>query len=304
MSSKMTGVLFRIGGGFLLAGLLMLAGDQAGALTQDRPVIRIAGSTTVLPIIARAAERYQSHHPQIKITVNAGGSGVGIHGAGTGRFDIGLASREITPKEKNRYASTHLQATVIGRDAVAPVVSSEVFHGGVQTLSKKQIGDIYLGTITNWREVGGPDRAIVVIDKERHRGTRHVFMAYLFGDPQARAPGARLVTGSNNEEQAKIAQSDSAIGMLSFAWMNDQVIGLGIREGDGVIQPTLDNVSRGRFPITRNLNVITAGPPGGAVKQFIDTLLGPEGQKIVEASGYISIHPPQAVSKVTGNVFQ
>lgn len=303
MNLKITGVLFRNGGGIVLAGLLMLAGDPTGAWAKDPSVLRVAGSTTVLPIISRAAERFQSHPRPIRITVNAGGSGVGIHGAGTGRFDIGLASREITPKENKRYASTHLKTTVIGRDAVAPVVSSEVFHGGVQTLSKKQIGDIYLGTITNWKEVGGPDRAIVVIDKERHRGTRHVFMAYLFGDPQARAPGARLVTGSNNEEQAKIAQSDSAIGMLSIAWMNDEVIGLGIREGDEVIQPTLDNVSQGRFPITRNLNVITAGEPTGSAKQFIDYLLSSQGQKIVEASGYIPVRSPRSLAKVAGQNF-
>jgi len=262
-------------------------------------VIRVAGSTTVLPIVSRAAERFQARNPSVKITVNAGGSGVGIHGAGTRRLDIGLVSREITPKENNRYAS--LNTTVIGRDAVACVVSSEIFHSGVHSLSKQQIGDIYLGKITNWQQVGGPDRLIIVVDKETHRGTRHVFMQYLFGNSKARAPGARLVTGSNNEEQAKIAQSDSAIGMLSMAWINDDVVGIGIRDGRQIIQPTLDNVRSGRFPIVRNLNLITAGKPVGAAKQFIDYLLSEEGQKIVEASGYISIHSPQAVSQVAGS---
>ena len=264
-------------------------------------VIRVAGSTTVLPIVSRAAERFQIRNPSVKITVNAGGSGVGIHGAGTRRLDIGLASREITPKENNRYASSQLNSIVIGRDAVACVVSSEIFHSGVHSLSKQQIGDIYLGKITNWQQVGGPDRLIIVVDKETHRGTRHVFMQYLFGNSKARAPGARLVTGSNNEEQAKIAQSDAAIGMLSMAWINDDVVGIGIRDGRQVIQPTLENVRSGSFPIARNLNLITAGNPVGAAKQFIDYLLSQEGQKIVEASGYISIHSPQAVSQVAGS---
>jgi phosphate transport system substrate-binding protein len=271
----------------------------ARAETQDSKVIRVAGSTTVLPIVSRAAERFQARNTSIKITVNAGGSGVGIHGAGTRRLDIGFASREITPQENNRYTS--LNTTVIGRDAVACVVSSEIFHSGVRSLSKQQIGDIYLGKITNWQQVGGPDRTIIVIDKETHRGTRHVFMQYLFGKSNARAPGARLVTGSNNEEQTKIAQSDSAIGMLSIAWINDDVVGVGIREGGQVIQPSLDNVRNGRFPIARNLNLITADKPAGAIKQFIDYLLSEEGQKIVESSGYIPIHSPHAVSKVAGS---
>ncbi len=282
----------------------MWPGGWTHVLAQDSAVIRVAGSTTVLPIVSRAAERFQTRHTSVKITVNAGGSGVGIHGAGTRRLDIGFASREITPKENNRYAASQLNTTVIGRDAVACVVSSEIFHGGVHSLSKQQIGDIYLGQITNWQQVGGPDRPIIVIDKETHRGTRHVFMQYLFGKSNARAPGARLVTGSNNEEQAKIAQSDSAIGMLSIAWINDDVVGIGIREGRQVIEPTLDNVRTGHFPIARNLNLITAGKPKGVVKQFVDYLLSQEGQAIVEASGYIPIHSPQAVSKVAGQLTQ
>jgi phosphate transport system substrate-binding protein len=279
----------------------MWPGGWARALAQDSTVIRIAGSTTVLPIVSRAAERFQSRNASIKITVNAGGSGVGIHGAGTRRLDIGFASREITPQENNRYTASQLHTTVIGRDAVACVVSSEIVHSGVHSLSKQQIGDIYLGKITNWQQVGGPDRTIIVIDKETHRGTRHVFMHYLFGKSNARAPGARLVTGSNNEEQAKIAQSDAAIGMLSIAWINDDVAGIGLREGGQVIQPTLDNVRNGRFPIARNLNLITAGKPSGVVKQFINYLLSEEGQQLVTDSGYIPIHSPQAVSRVAGS---
>ena len=307
MKPRWVGLLIRIGGAVLLTvGILALTMERGepGALAQDSTVIRVAGSTTVLPIVSRAAERFQTRNPSVKITVNAGGSGVGVHGAGTRRLDIGLASREITPKENSRYASSQLHTTVIGRDAVACVVSSEIFHSGVQSLSKQQIGDIYLGKITHWRQVGGPNRPIIVIDKETHRGTRHVFMHYLFGKSNARAPGARLVTGSNNEEQAKIAQSDSAIGMLSIAWINDDVVGIGIREGRQVIKPTLENVRTGRFPIARNLNLVTAGEPKGAVKQFVDYLLSREGQHIVEASGYIPIHSPQAVSRVTGQLPQ
>lgn len=276
-------------------------GGWAYVLAQDSTVIRIAGSTTVLPIVSRAAERFQVSNPLVKVTVNAGGSGVGIHGTGNRRLDIGLASREITSRESSRYASTHLNTTVIGRDAVACVVSSEIFHSGVHSLSKQQIGDIYLGKITNWQQVGGPDRTIIVIDKETHRGTRHVFMQYLFGKSNARAPGARLVTGSNNEEQAKIAQSNSAIGMLSIAWINDDVVSIGLREGGQVIQPTLDNVRNGRFPIARNLNLITRGKPVGAVRQFVDYLLSEEGQQLVTDSGYIPIHSPHAISKVAGS---
>jgi phosphate transport system substrate-binding protein len=300
MEPRLMGLLVRI---LLFVGILtfMAESSEPEALAQESTVIRVAGSTTILPIVSRAAERFQALNTSVKVTVNAGGSGVGVHGAGTQRLDIGLASREITPRENQRYASPQLQTIVIGSDAVACVVSSEIFHSGVHSLSRQQIGNIYLGKITNWQQVGGPDRKIIVIDKETHRGTRHVFMQYLFGKSNARAPGARLVTGSNNEEQAKLAQSDSAIGMLSIAWTNDDVVGIGIREGRQVIEPTLKNVRSGRFPISRNLNLVTAGRPAGAVKQFIGYLLSPEGQRLVADSGYIPIHSPQAVSKVAGS---
>ncbi len=279
---KSTGIL-----GVVLSAFVFSLAPQL-ALAANKKIL-VEGSTTVIPIVSRAAERYRALHPKVRILTKAGGSGVGAHAAGTKRADIGMTSRQLTPHELDRYKSAKLRTHVLGKDAVAPVVSSEIYRAGVRSLSKKQIGDIYLGKIINWKEVGGPDRPIVVIDKERHRGTRHVFMEYILGNAEARAPGARLVTGSNNEEQTKIAQSDSAIGMLSFAWLNHEVRGLALRDGDRVIEPNLGSVRDGTFPIARNLNLVTAGPPNGEVKGFIEFLLGPEGQKIVEESGYISM---------------
>lgn len=270
----------------LLAGGSSVGQAQEGLSNK----ITVVGSTTVLPIATRAADRFVAKkNGTVLITVNGGGSGVGVQSAGSGRADIGMVSRDITTAEKKRFLKPGLQIYTVGRDAVACVISSEVYSGGVRALSKEQIGDIYLGKIKNWQEVGGPDREIVVIDKERHRGTRHVFMKYVFDDENARAPGARLVTGSNNEEQSKIAQSDSAIGMLSIAWINAEVVGVGIREGGEVIEPTLDNARANRFPISRDLNFVLAGEPQGIVKEFIDFVISLKGQKIVSDSGYIPV---------------
>lgn len=273
---------------WLLSGI---ADSPAGIAKERISRITVVGSTTVLPIATRAAEQFVAKkNGAVSITVNGGGSGVGIQSAGSGRADIGMASRNITPTERKRFQKPGLRTLVVGRDAVACVVSSEIYSAGVQALSRKQIGDIYQGKIINWQEVGGPNREIVVVDKEQHRGTRHVFMKYVFGNENARTPGVRLVTGSNNEEQSKIAQSDSAIGMLSIAWMNDDVVGIGIREGDEVIAPTLENVRVNRFPISRSLNFVIAGEPQGVVKEFVDFIRSPEGQRIVTESGYIAVH--------------
>ncbi len=250
--------------------------------------IQVIGSTTVLPVASRAAQKFMESSSS-RILVNAGGSGVGIHSVAGGRADIGMTSRAISQDEKKRFEKSHLKIYPVGLDAVACVVSSEIYQAGVRQLTPQQIAGIYLGKIRNWKEVGGPDRQIVVVDKERHRGTRHVFMQYIFDNASQRTPGTLLVTGSNNEEQAKIAQSDAAIGMLSFAWVNDDVIAVSLLDHGKEILPTWETVRRGNYPIVRKLNFITAGEPKSEIKAFIGFVKGPEGQKIVEESGYIPI---------------
>ena len=129
-----------------------------------------------------------------------------------------------------------------------------------------------------------------MIDKEQSRGTRHVFMEAVLGDKTANAAGADLVLGSNNEEQTALTQSDAAIGMLSYAWINADVKALGIIMPDRqIIYPTPENIANDTFPITRTLLLITNGQPQGAVKEFIEFVLSKEGQKIVEEAGYVAI---------------
>jgi len=258
---------------------------------EQKESIKIAGSTTVLPVVSKGAESFKGGESEINIIVNAGGSGVGINQLGEGKIDIGMASRDITPSEIEKYPDVKFNTISIGKDAVVPVVSSEIYNAGVTALTLEQIGKIYKGEITSWKEVGGPDKEILCIDKETSRGTRHVFMKIVLGDKEADAPGADLVLGSNNEEQTALVQSDAAIGMLSHAWLNEDVVGLSIITKDNkTIAPTLSNIINGTFPIMRDLFVITNGKPTGNIKEFIDYLLSKEGQKLVTEAGYVSIN--------------
>jgi len=267
----------------LLAVLIVPDGRLAKASNSK---INVVGSTTVLPIASRAAEEFvRLKGGVVTITVNPGGSGVGVNSVGTGRADIGMVSRELSAQEIKKFQDADLHVHGVGLDRVVCAISAEIYQAGVHVLSKQDIRDIYLGKITHWNQVGGPDRKIVVVDKERHRGTRQVFMDYIFGDPAARAPAARLVTGSNNEEQTKIAQSDAAIGMLSLAWMNVDVRGVAI-EDQGI---TYDPAKLSEYPIVRSLNLVTRGEPQGLVKEFIQFIQGSAGHKIVRQSGYLLI---------------
>lgn len=259
----------------------------SGCSAPDR--ISISGSTTVLPAVSRAAEQYTADTGQL-ITVNAGGSGSGFNQLAEGQTDIGMMSRDMTTSELKQFSNLTFTPITIGRDAVVPVVSSEIFAAGVTTLSLADIASIYRGNVDNWSAFGGPDQAIFVIDKESSSGTRQTFMDIVMGNAKADAPGADLVIGSNNEEQTAMTQSDAAIGMLSIAWLNEDVKGLSISLGSGeLIAPTLENVQNGRFPIVRDLNIVIRGDISLQAQNFVDYLLSPDGQTFVEKSGYIKV---------------
>jgi len=257
----------------------------------SRPeIVSVSGSTTVLPAVSKAAEVYQMKSGQ-NIVVNAGGSGSGFNQLAEGQTDIGMMSRDITKDELARFSQHVFTPIAIGRDAVVPVVSSEIYEAGVTQLSFAQIADIYSGRVDNWSAFGGPDKAIFVIDKESSSGTRQTFFEIVIGDKKAEAAGADLVIGSNNEEQTAMTQSDAAIGMLSLAWLNEDVKGVSIVTDSGaVITPSLENVRNGSYPIARDLNIVVRGDISPKAQAFVDYLLSPSGQVFVQESGYVPIN--------------
>jgi len=270
----------------IVYGLLvtvLLAAQSASAIT-----LHVVGSTTVLPVVSTAATVYHKEHPNVSITVSGGGSGVGVASMIQHTAEIGMASREIDAEEAAKLDGS-VTVFTIAKDAVAVVVSKAVFVGGVHQLSIKQIAAIYRGKITNWKQVGGPDAKIFVIDKEPSRGTRHVFAEAVLGSSHARAPGASVISGSNNEEQALVAHSNQAIGMLSNAWLNDAVRGIAVGEGASAVRPDITHVRDGSYPISRSLHVLLPKKSSAAAHGFIDFLLSARGQEIVRQAGYLSV---------------
>ena len=273
---------------------LFLSASVAAAVTFSScsappTTVNVSGSSTVLPVISRAAEAYSDSSGQ-RVIVNSGGSGVGFNQLAEGKTDIGMMSRDMTDKEKAQYPSHSFTPVAVGVDAVIPVVSSEIYDAGVTALSLDQIASIYKGEISNWSRLNGPDKDILVIDKEASRGTRHTFMKAVMGSSTALAPGADLVLGANNEEQTAMAQSDAAIGMISLAWMNDDVRGLTIKQGGKLIEPDLETIASGQYPIARELVIVIRDDIKPEAQSFVDYILSPKGQEFVEQSGYIKIN--------------
>jgi len=270
---------------YLIPAILLLG---AQAQTASAITLHAAGSTTVLPVVSTAANAYHRLHPDVTITVSGGGSGVGIASMIQHTADIGMASREMDAGEAAKLDGK-VDVLTIARDAVAVVVSKAVYVGGVHQLSLKQIADIYRGKIKNWHALGGPNAQIFVIDKEASRGTRHVFAEAVLGDAHARAAGASVISGSNNEEQALVAHSNQAIGMLSNAWLSDAVRGLAVGEADKAVLPDIGHVRDGSYPISRSLHLLLPKDASAEVRGFADFLLSKPGQAIVKQSGYLPV---------------
>ena len=247
--------------------LSLLAAGVAGA---SGP-LRVNGSTTVNPVAAEAAEILRAEKKMaISIDVQGGSSG-GIAGVGDGSIDVGMSSKPIADDDRRKYPAVNFVATEIGRDAVALIVSADVFKGGVHALTKQQVQDIYEGRITNWKEVGGPDRRIVFFNKEPGRGTWEVFAHWLYGDPKKAPAVSHPEVGGNEETRTKVSGTRGAISQLSASWADASAVALSIRLDDGsVVAPVASEIVSGRYPMARPLFLITNGPPAGAAKVFID----------------------------------
>lgn len=244
--------------------------------------LTIAGSTTILPINEECARMLRAANPDLRISVSGGGSGHGVKAVGSGEIDIGAASRDVKSEEMAFYPD--LKPVAIGKDSVAIVVHPQNTIGG---LTMEQASKIFSGEITNWKEVGGADGAIRIITREEGSGTREVFETYVMKPFKRELAGQASVKQSNGEVRATVSSDASSIGYLSLGYIDETVKALPI---DGVAA-TVENVRSGTYPITRNLYLITKGEPSELERAFIQFVLSPEGQRIVEDMGYIAIAP-------------
>jgi len=264
----------------LITGLLLGILGQSVYSENGRVVIQ--GSTTVLPIAQRCAEVFMKKHPQTDISVRGGGSGTGIAGLIDGICDIAISSREIKSNEidKAREKGINPIAWVIAKDGIAVIVHPA---NPVKGLTLNQIKDIYSGKISNWKEVGGSNGRIVVVSRDSASGTYTCFQKLVMQKERVR-PDALLQT-SNATVVGVVKRTKGAIGYVGLGYLNGEVKVLSV-EG---IEPQEEMVSKGIYPLVRPLFIYTKEKSKGIVKEFIDFVLGKEGQKIVREEGFIPV---------------
>jgi phosphate transport system substrate-binding protein len=271
---------------------LLLVLGLVATLPLSAATLRINGSTTVNLPVAEAAEILRAEK-KLQITVDTqGGSSGGISMLGDGQVEIGMTSKHVSDADRAKFPKVTFKESHIGEDAVALIVSKDVWDGGVKGLTKAQAKDLYEGKVTNWKQLGGPDRRVAFFNKEPGRGTWEVFTHWLYGDSKKAPPVNFPEVGGNEEARNKVASTRGAISQLSSSWADGKtVFALGLKPDNAEmpIQPVAANIANRSYPLSRPLFVLTNGEPTGDAKTFIDFLLSPRGQELVRKHGYLSL---------------
>jgi phosphate transport system substrate-binding protein len=251
--------------------------------------IQVKGSDTMVNLMSNMAEAYMQAHPDVSIAVTGGGSGTGIAALINGTTDICSASRMMKKEEIDQAQSRNVTPVEmkIALDGISLMINKK---NPVSELTLDQLKNIYTGVYTRWSDVGGPDRPIVLLSRESNSGTYVFFQEHVLQkkdySPKAHLmPSTAAVTQSVSQDQWSIGY-----GGVAYAEHGDvKTIRVRTTPDAPAVAPTEATVHDGSYPISRPLFLYTNGDPTGVVKAFIEFCLSPEGQKIVEDTGYITI---------------
>ena len=272
--------------GALTALMVLIAGGGwHGAAAQLKPgVIVVDGSTTVGPIAKAFAEYFMTVHKDVNVTVSESGSGNGAKSLINGACDIADMSRFMKSEEFSAAVAKGVLpvAHVVALDGIAIVVHPS---NPLRELSVAQVHDIYLGKITNWKQLGGPDGKIVVVSRDTNSGTYETFDTLVMNQEKM-AEGVEYL-GSSGAIRQKVQSTEAAIGYVGMGFVDRTVKAVPI---DG-IEATRETVVSGKYPIARPLFMFTNGYPklGSPLHSFISLYLGRKGQEIIEAIGFVPV---------------
>lgn len=261
----------------VLSGLVLTCAGAAWA--QD---LVVKGSTTVLPIAQATAEAFMKSNANVTITISGGGSSEGIKALLDGTAAIANSSRNMKEKEiaEAQSKGVHPVEHKVAMDAIVVMVHPA---NPVQDLTLDQLKGIYTGQITNWKEVGGEDKPMVVVGRDTSSGTFETWETIVLKKEKV-LPGA-LVVASSGAMLQTVAKNPYAIGYDGIGYLNDSVKGVSVGGVRGAKESALD----GSYPISRFLFMYTNGEPTGDTKAFLDFVKSAEGQSIVEQVGFVPV---------------
>lgn len=248
--------------------------------------IKIEGSDTMVNLGQALAEAFMDKNPKVDISVAGGGTGTGIAALINKTVDFANASRAIKDEEVKQAEANGIKPVeyVIANDGIAVVVNPNL---GVEDLTFEQLGAIYRGEITNWSEVGGPDKEIVVLSRDSSSGTYEFFLELVVQQDNKEAvysADARLLP-STQAIVNEVVANDAAIGYVGLGYVVPEI---NIVKIDGV-EASIESVKDGTYKVARPLFMYSAGEPTGVGKAYVDWILSSEGQAIVAELGFVPV---------------
>ena len=255
--------------------------------------ITAVGSTALQPLVETVAEEYQNNHPGQFVNVQGGGSGTGLSQVQSGAVNIG--NSDVFAEEKSGIDAKKLvdhQVAVVG---ITPIVNKKV---GVKNITMENLQKIFTGEITNWKQVGGNDVDVVILNRASGSGTRGTFERWVLNGKE---PKAAQEQDSSGTVRQIVADTPGAISYVAFSYVTKDVATLSI---DGVA-PNDDNVKTNKWIIWSYEHMYTKGQPTELTKKFLDYVLSDKVQKeIVAKLGYIAVSDMQVKRDWQGNMIQ
>lgn len=247
--------------------------------------ITVKGSDTMVVMAQRWAEAYMAKHPGTTIQVTGGGSGTGISALINGTTDICNASRPMKSGERaklqERYATLGIEIKS-AKDGLSVYVHES---STVKEISMEQLRGVYTGKITNWKQLGGSDAKIIVYGRENNSGTYAFFKDNVLGGKDF-AANVQSMPGTASVVNA-VSKDPNGIGYGGMAYAKGiHLVALKKNASAPAIAPSEETVKNGSYPLSRYLYMYTSKRPSGAVKEYIDWILSPEGQAIAAQTGY------------------
>lgn len=235
-------------------------------------VMTVAGSTSVQPFAEKLAEEFMAERPELNINIQGGGSSAGVRAAQTGVAQIGMSSRNLKEKEKGLFEA------VIAYDGIAVIVHKD---NPLKALSREQVAGIFAGDYSSWREVGGTEGSIHFVAREEGSGTRGAFEKMVMEDREISLRA--LVQASNGAVREIVARDPGSIGYISLGLVDHRVKALAVDDADA----TREAIIAGEYKLVRPFLFLSREEPAGLAEEFIDFIMGPQGQELLSADGLI-----------------
>ncbi|MCQ6559871.1 phosphate ABC transporter substrate-binding protein [Paenibacillus mendelii] len=271
-------------------------GGNSGGKELSGSILAV-GSTALQPLVDQVSKKFMEENAKVNILVQGGGSGTGLTQVSDGQAQIGnsdiFAEEKFTDDDapKAKELVDHQVAVV----AMATVVNKDIT---VDSLTKDQLVQIFTGKVTNWKEVGGPDEKITIVNRPASSGTRKTFEKYALGTKTEDLQGA-IQEDSSGTVKKLVTETPGAIGYLAFSYLDDSVKTM---KYDGV-EAKEETVIDGSYPVWAYQHMYTKGEPDAAMKAFLDYMVSDSVQNadVVEL-GYIPVNKMQVTRDVEGNV--